>query len=310
MEQFGHPSGSCDSERVGEGTVFGAFAHISRDAVVGADCNIGDGVTIEDDAVVGDRVTIKSGGYLGGGLRVASDVFVGPNVSFATDQFPPDPSRSPDPLQTHLEEGCSIGAGATILPGVRIGRRSVVRPGTVVTTTVPPNSVVEGNPARIIGYVDGGIASVPLLQGGATAIPDVPIRVRGAGLLALTRVDDLRGALIAAEFTSQLPFRPERAFVVFDVPSSDLRGEHAHRECAEILVAIRGSLHALIDDGTHRQEFVLDRPDVALHMPAMTWGTQYKYSNDAVLLVLASHPYEASDYVRTYEEFLELVREG
>jgi hypothetical protein len=123
----------------------------------------------------------------------------------------------------------------------------------------------------------------------------------------LTRVDDLRGGLVAADFGDDLPFLPQRFFTVFDVPSADVRGAHAHRVCEQLLVCVQGAVRAVVDDGAQIQEFVLDRPEIALHTPAMIWGTQYRYTGDAVLLVLASHPYDASDYIRDYDEFLRLI---
>lgn len=303
---FVHEYGLCESATVGARTRIWAFTHVLPGAIVGDDCNICDGVFIENDVVVGDRVTIKSGVQLWDGLRVAHDVFVGPNATFTNDLFPRS-RQSPGAFQqTVLEEGCSVGANATILPGSRIGRHAMVGAGAVVTRSVPPNAIVVGNPARIVGYVDGRSAATAPSTNLAEFDP-ASIRVRGVELLKLTRVDDLRGGLIASDFASQLPFQPRRAFVVFDVPSADVRGEHAHRECSQVLIAIRGSMHALADDGVHRQEFVLDRPEVALHMPAMTWGTQYRYSADAVLLVFASHSYDSTDYVRNYDEFIVLA---
>jgi UDP-2-acetamido-3-amino-2,3-dideoxy-glucuronate N-acetyltransferase len=77
----------------------------------------------------------------------------------------------------------------------------------------------------------------------------------------------------------------KRYFIVFDVPSMETRGEHAHRECHQFLICVRGSCAVVADDGKNRQEFLLDRPDVGVHLPPMVWGIQYKYSADAVLLV-------------------------
>lgn len=127
-------------------------------------------------------------------------------------------------------------------------------------------------------------------------------------LIRLTTVSDLRGNLVAGQWPDELPFEPRRFFTVFGVPSVDVRGEHAHRECEQFLVAVAGSLAVVVDDGHRRQEYALDSPGVGLHLPAMTWAVQYKYSRDAVLLALASHPYSAADYIRDYDEFLELVR--
>ena len=96
--------------------------------------------------------------------------------------------------------------------------------------------------------------------------------------------------------------------MVFDVPSAETRGEHAHRECHQFLICVRGSCAVVADDGVNRQEFVLNRPEHGLYLPPMTWGIQYKYSPDALLLVFASHYYEAADYIRDYEEFLQVSR--
>jgi hypothetical protein len=98
-----------------------------------------------------------------------------------------------------------------------------------------------------------------------------------------------------------------RYFLVQDVPSGAVRGEHAHLACEQLLVCTRGSLTALVDDGRQREEVRLDTPELALYMPAMTWGTQKEFSSDAVLMVLASHEYDPRDYVRDYDEFLAIV---
>jgi UDP-2-acetamido-3-amino-2,3-dideoxy-glucuronate N-acetyltransferase len=102
---------------------------------------------------------------------------------------------------------------------------------------------------------------------------------------------------------------PKRYFVVFDVPGKDVRGEHAHRECHQFLVCIRGSLAVVVDDGTAREEIALDAANVGLYVPPMTWAVQYKYSADATLLVFASDLYDPADYIRDYDKFLsELAR--
>ena len=118
---------------------------------------------------------------------------------------------------------------------------------------------------------------------------------------------DLRGSLAAADFSSDPPFVPLCAFTVFDVPIKDVRGEHAHRQCEQFLLCLTGSVFCVVDNGTARQEFRLNQPNVGLYVPAMVWGSQYNYSSDAVLLVFASHEYDASDYIRDYDKFLGLV---
>ena len=133
----------------------------------------------------------------------------------------------------------------------------------------------------------------------------------GSTLYLMRRITDSCGSLTVGEVPSEVPFLPERYFVVFDVPSTELRGEHAHKQCQQFLICLHGSCRVLLDDGTQRCEVILDRPDMGVYMPEMIWGTQYQYSADAVLLVFASRPYEADDYLRTYEEFLaELERQA
>lgn len=136
----------------------------------------------------------------------------------------------------------------------------------------------------------------------------VLLQVGTCAIHLLKRITDSRGSLIAGEAPADLPFKPERFFSVFGVPSKELRGEHAHRKCEQFLVCLTGSCVVLLDDGQNRCEVFLDKPDVGIYMPPMIWGTQLEYSPDATLLVLASRPYEAEDYIRTYEEFHNTVR--
>ena len=307
---FVHPQGILESDAVGPGSRIWAFAHVLPGATIGRDANICDHVFIEGDVVLGDRVTVKSGVQLWDGIRVEDDVFIGPNATFANDAFPRSKTHLESYPQTVLRHGCSIGAGATVLPGVTIGTRALVGAGAVVTRDVPPFAIVVGNPARIRGYVDterrpAPQESRPASQGPLEAHPVND--VGGVRLMEMPRVTDLRGMLTFAEVEQQLPFKPERYFVVYDVPTKEVRGEHAHRELEQLLVCVKGSVSVVVDDGRRRAEIVLDTPERALYIPPMVWGTQYGYTRDAALLVLASKPYEAADYIRDYEEFERLV---
>jgi len=161
---FVHPQGICETVEVGSGTRVWAFSHVLPDARIGCDCNICDGVFIENDVVLGDRVTVKNFVALYDGLRVENDVFIGPGVSFANDRYPRS-KRYVDHPVTLLERGCSIGAGAVILPGVMIGRYALVAAGAVVTRSVAPFTLVKGNPARPSGLVC--ICGAPLQSSGA-----------------------------------------------------------------------------------------------------------------------------------------------
>jgi UDP-2-acetamido-3-amino-2,3-dideoxy-glucuronate N-acetyltransferase len=309
MSVFVHERGLCESSSVGDGTRVWAFAHVLPGAAIGADCNICDHVFVENDVVVGDRVTIKSGVQLWDGIRLADDVFVGPNVTFTNDPFPRSKAYPESFPQTVVGPGASLGANATVLPGVSIGREAMVGAGAVVTKDVPPHAIVVGNPARIVGYADAqGEQDARSPRAPRPLVGDPAVsRVAGVSLIRMTRVDDLRGGLVAANFEDDLPFMPRRFFTVFGVPSADVRGAHAHRVCQQLLVCVQGSVRAVVDDGTNLQEFELDRPDFGLHVMPMVWGTQYRYSSFAVLLVLASHPYDANDYIRDHDEFLREV---
>jgi UDP-2-acetamido-3-amino-2,3-dideoxy-glucuronate N-acetyltransferase len=299
-----HPLANVLTKRIGAGTKLWQFVVSLPDAIIGADCNICSHCFIENDVVIGDRVTIKNGVQLWDGLRVGNDVFIGPNVTFANDKFPRSKHHPGDFLPTRIDQGASIGAGATILPGLKIGRNSMVGAGAVVTRSVPPNAIVVGNPARIVGYVDAANAdrkAPPLTEEPGESQAGV------AKLYRLPRVIDIRGSLSVGEFERTVPFSAQRYYMVFDVPSVETRGEHAHHLCHQFLICVRGSVCVVADDGRDREEFVLDRPDLGLHLRPMVWGIQYKYSADAMLLVFASHYYDADDYIRDYDEFLTLV---
>lgn len=302
-----HPLADVQTNSIGANSRIWQFVVILPGATIGEDANICSHCFVENDVIIGDRVTLKSGVQLWDGLRIGDDVFIGPNASFTNDRFPRSRQRPDRFLETKIQEGASIGAGAVILPGVTIGRRAMVAAGAVVTRSVPPNAVVVGNPAKIVGYVDAGHG----VKGEAVQpekIADVTAtKVTAVTLHRLPRVTDIRGSLTVGEFDRTIPFSAKRYFIVFDVPSLETRGEHAHRECHQFLVCVRGSLSVVADDGVNRQEFVLDRPDIGIHLPPMIWGIQYKYSADAVLIVFASHHYDSADYIRNYSDFLQAV---
>ncbi|EJL72831.1 WxcM-like domain-containing protein [Variovorax sp. Varisp85] len=303
---FIHSEADVKSTAIGDGTRIWQFSVVFEGAKIGSDCNICSHTLVESDVVIGDRVTVKSGVQLWDGLRVANDVFIGPNASFANDRFPRSRKKPTKFLGSTLHEGASIGAGAVILPGIEIGRNAMVAAGAVVTRSVPANAIVVGNPAKIVGYVDASDQ-----QDGAAPQPSRPgasaTRVTGVNLHRLLRVADIRGSLTVGEFERTIPFNAKRYFMVFDVPSIETRGEHAHRECHQFLICVRGSCSVVADDGFNRQEFLLDRQDLGIHIPPMIWGIQYKYSPDAVLLVFASHYYNEADYIRDYSEFQKLI---
>lgn len=148
---FIHPLSDVQTTTIGSRTRLWQFVVVLPSAQIGSDCNICSHCLIENDVVIGDRVTVKSGVQLWDGLRVGDDVFIGPNVTFTNDRYPKSKSSNFKPTLTWLEVGVSIGGGATLLPGIRIGAGATVGAGSVVTKDVPPGVTVVGNPARIIG---------------------------------------------------------------------------------------------------------------------------------------------------------------
>ena len=289
---------------LGAGTRVWAFAHILPGACIGKECNICDNTFIENDVSLGDRVTIKCGVYLWDGIRLADDVFVGPNATFTNDKFPRSKQYPDEFAQTFVDEGASIGANATILPGITIGQKAMVGAGAVVTRSVPANAIVVGNPAKIVGYVDTKRQSI---EPDFANVDWIESKVGGVSLRQIKHVTDLRGDIVVTELEQDLPFKVKRMFFVYNVPSEKVRGEHAHKECHQFLACVRGQVSVVVDDGKEREEFLLDRSYFGLYVPPMVWAVQYKYSPDAVLLVLASGAYNPDDYIRDYDEFLDRV---
>ncbi len=126
------------------------FCVILPGARIGVDCNICSHVFIENDVIIGDRVTIKCGVQLWDGLTIEDDAFVGPNVTFTNDRFPPSDNFSLKIERTRISRGASLGANATILPGVVVGAGAMIGAGSVVTKDIPAGELWLGNPARFI----------------------------------------------------------------------------------------------------------------------------------------------------------------
>jgi acetyltransferase-like isoleucine patch superfamily enzyme len=150
---YAHPAAIVESDLIGDGTRIWAFAHVVSGARIGTDCNIGGGCFIEGGAILGNNVTVKNGVAVWDGVTVGNGVFLGPDVTLTNDQRPRAGNERFELSPTALEDGCSIGANATILSGIVIGRHALVGAGAVVTRDVPPHGLVVGNPARLVGHV-------------------------------------------------------------------------------------------------------------------------------------------------------------
>lgn len=311
---FIHPSAEVLTQHIGQNTRIWQHVTILHGAVIGEDVNICTQCFVENKVFIGNRVTIKSGVYLWDGVHIEDDVFIGPNVTFTNDKFPRS-RRTPEKiLETKVRKGASIGAGAIILPGLEIGAYAMVSEGALVTQSVPPNAIVMGSPARITGYVEEvGGDSAPVMPHAVETEPTEKVTSIGIGkvtLHQLKKVQDIRGDLAVGEFPDEVPFVPKRFFFVYNVPSLETRGQHAHFMCEQFLICVKGSCAVVVDDGKHRKEIQLTAPDLGLYIPPMIWGIQYKYSEDAVLMVFASDRYDASDYIRDYQEFIKLSHPG
>lgn len=305
---FVHNMAICESNTIGDDTRIWAFTHVLPGARIGIECNICDHVFIENDVIVGDRVTIKNGVQLWDGIRIGDEVFIGPNVTFSNDKFPRSKKHLDKFPETILENGVSIGANATILPGIRIGSSAMIGAGAVVTRDVPPNTIVVGNPARISGYVHVAVKHCAITN----TIPSGVLSQQTLGvgdcrLLPLPIFRDMRGDLVPVEFDGGLPFLPRRQFFVFGVQGHEVRGEHAHKSCEQVLVAIRGSVSVIVDDSKNAAEVRLDTPNVGLYIPPMIWAVQYAFDSDTVLVVYASEKYDSDDYIRSYDVYKQML---
>jgi len=268
---------------------------------------LGDYVKAYPGAKVGDLTIIEGFTQIWSGVEIGARVRVEAGVVFVKNVG----AERVGSETTRVSDGVHLGAGSIIGLGVTIGLGAVIEPGTVVLQNIPANAVVGGAPARITGYTQTHTPNFEATQGRAVINNHetaTQVGVGGVTLHRLKLVRDVRGDLSVGEFQNEVPFLPKRYFLVFDVPSEKVRGEHAHHRCHQFLVCVKGKCAVLVDDGCRRCEIELDAPNMGLYLPPLIWGVQYKYSPDAILLVFTSDYYDPADYIRDYQEFVATVQ--
>ena len=142
-----HPLADVQSTNIGEDTNIWQFCVVLKNARIGKNCNICSNCFIENDVVIGDNVTVKCGVQIWNGMVVEDNVFIGPNVTFCNDRHPKSRNKDWKLEPVIIKKGASIGANATILPGVTIGENAMIGAGSVVTKDVPAHKTFIGNPA-------------------------------------------------------------------------------------------------------------------------------------------------------------------
>jgi hypothetical protein len=125
-------------------------------------------------------------------------------------------------------------------------------------------------------------------------------------VVSLPRISDPRGTLTFLEGNNHIPFDIKRVFYLYDVPTEESRGAHAHRELHQFLICLSGSFDVEVNDGEVLAKFHLNRPWMGLHIPPLIWAAEINFDPGSVCLVLASGLYDEDDYIRDYAEFLAL----
>ena len=130
------------------------------------------------------------------------------------------------------------------------------------------------------------------------------ISVYEAGLIYLPKIKNRAGNITPVENKDKIPFAVKRIFYLYDIPGGESRGGHAHKNCQQLLIAASGAFEILLDDSNTQRQVLLNRPDIALHIPAGIWASEINFSSGAICLVLASHEFNEADYIRDYGEYL------
>lgn len=151
-----HSTAIIETENIGKGTKVWAFSHVSEGVVIGDNCMIGEGVHIGANVTIGDNCRIQNHSLIYMGVVIGNNVFLGPNTVTTNDIFPRVRDNFDDTFrETFIEDYVSIGANSTIICGITLRKNSMIAAGSVVTNSTEVNSLVKGNPARHIKYLNG-----------------------------------------------------------------------------------------------------------------------------------------------------------
>lgn len=131
--------------------------------------------------------------------------------------------------------------------------------------------------------------------------------VYDCSVIELPKIENRSGNITPVTNNQQIPFGINRVFYIYDIPGGKDRGAHAHKACHQFLVAASGSFEVELDDGKTNRTVMLNRPYYGLHIPPGVWAAEKSFSSGAICLVLASHKYDESDYLRKYDEFLNFI---
>ena len=300
-----HKLADVKTKCIGENTNIWQFCVVMVGAEIGSNSNICSNCLIESDVLIGNNVTIKSGVQIWNGTRIHDNVFIGPNATFTNDKHPRSKCYPETFLRIEVKKNASIGANATILPGVTIGENAMVGAGAVVTKDVPNNAIVMGNPARIKGYVMNNNNSIGSDQMCNSERGVSQSTVNGVKFHKLSVVQ-LNENLVVGEFEKALPFCPKKYLLASGASDGQTISEYACKKSERFLMCVKGKCKVIVDDGINKEEYVLAGVDKGIYFPPLTWSAQYKYSDDVVLLEFVSECYGFDDCILNYADFLEL----
>lgn len=137
---------------------------------------------------------------------------------------------------------------------------------------------------------------------------DMKTTINECKIISLPKINDPRGNLTFVEGLNHIPFEIKRVFYIYDIPTGESRGAHAHKNLHQFLICLSGSFGVSVDDGENRTIIRLNRPWEGLHLPPMLWASEVDFDPGAVCLVLASEKYDENDYIRDYAQYLKMMK--